>query len=709
MVAGLFHCVSFFGLFTLFIWGCLLGQVSFDFVLGWFPILLPLHYLSYRYGWKEALVFCSSSQDYEKNNEEEQVFFFDPTISFLGLTLSGLVALTAIGVTALKLDSGFGLTWVLMTFSLIILCWPYILEKQISININCLTLQSPVKHVQLAFTGVLLVVIYLFSRWSNSDDTHFVSYSVGLLSFPELSIMSFDTLFGIESPNRIHALNYSQSWEFIPALISSYSGVSHLVVYYFFIPAIALFFLPTAVYACLSPYIRFNKLLYVVAFLLLMGLWATDNHLHGQFFLPRFYQGKSVLIFIFLPIVFLLTSLFLQTRKKSLGCLTILAIIGAGGASSTGLYLSVFVAGLAALCFARLNIQSLILSVTIVVLMCLPNLFMSYQTKLKIDSVMGAKHAPTAVAAVVEVNNEFVHVTSKHALSSIKETKRDLQSMYWLFGSSANLFVFLVLIYTSVFIASLRRTRSDKLISLTILVLFAVGFSHPVSNLLTIYVGPGNVIWRYHWIIPFSLIIGFFLYYIRTFTHFLLDKYVGKFNVRAKNRISISAVLFCIGILSLYFFDRNGFRLNSIYSSSPHLVKIDKQLMSIVGAISPDLNNSSKILADKRLAEILPMQIGFHRVIASRPLYWVAGYFSKEEIKLRSALLYLVTNPEKIGVAEVDYIHKASSILAFSTLLIDGTKIKNVERTKGLLQSRFNCSTLLVKWIRCEIQTENGE
>lgn len=709
MVAGLLHCVSFFGLFTLFIWGCLLGQVSFDFVLGSFPILLPLHYLVYRYGWQGALVTFHREQTNDEINNDEERFLFDPQLSFLGLLLSGLMALTAVGVTALKLDSGFGLTWLLMTLSLIVLCWPYIFEKQISLNVSCLKLRSPSEHVQLAFTGIVLVIFYLFSRWSNSDDTHFVSYSVGLLSFPELPIMSFDTLFGIESPNRMHALNYSQSWEFIPALISSYFGVNHLVVYYFIVPALALFFLPTAVYVSLSPYIQFNKLLYVIAFLLLMGLWATDNHLHGQFFLPRFYQGKSALILIFLPIVFLLTSLFLQTKKKALGCLAILTIIGSGGVSSTGLYLSVFVAGLAALCYARLNIKSLILSLMVVILMCLPNLFMSYQTKHKMSSTFGVKNAPAEIAAFVEINNEYTHLTSKNTLSSIKETKRDLQSMYWLFGSSANLFVFLILIYTSVFIASLRRTRNDKLISLTLLILFAVVFSHPVSNFLKTYVGPSNVIWRYHWIIPFSLIIGFFLHYVRIFTRFLLNKYFGKFNMQAKSRISTLAVVCCVGVLSLFFLDRNGYLLKGIYSTSPQLVKIDKQLIRVVEALSSDFDESKIILADKRIAEILPMQIGPHQVIASRPLYWEAGYFSKEEVKLRSTLLYLVSNPEKIGTNEVNYMHKGTTILHFSVILFDGTKTENIERTKDLLESRFNCSTLLEKWIRCEIQTKSGE
>ena len=616
------------------------------------------------YLFRYSLVFTAPSNS-------KTSYFTNKTV-FWGAFISFSCALT---ITLLKLDNNFGFTWLVGALGCLMLLFSTGQKTQVQkIQLK----EMPTSHaIALAVTSAVLILLYLCSTTTNADDTHFVSYIAGLLAHPSAPVFSVDVIFNQSLPNHIFSLNLGQSWELLIALMSYYTGTNHLLWYYTIAPCVLIVFVPWVTYAFVrqfSPRHAFIGTLFSLCFLV---IWSTHNHMHGFFFVPRFFQGKALLLMLFVPLTCYLVLLWCRTNLIRYLLATGMAMIACGGVSSTGFYISGITAGVSLLAFSNWQIQTIVKNVTLLAIISLPNLVMLLVVKNAIATVE-AYSPSTSISGLDNLGNDFSYITQ---IPLSEPAKRPISSMYWLFGDHYSLFIILTLLFGTLLFtyASKDATRQQSIRWLALV--FILCFSHPIASFLGSTIGPGNLIWRFHWSIPLPLVIGVSaaLLIQHSSAFFNLISAPGFFSNKHPKMLSYTILL---SITALMLVLNKGL-LQQKYAMEISQQKVPKNAMNAAREAVNITSQKDTIIASDIVAQMLPMLPREAALIASRPLYWQKPYFTTEETVFRKHLQALLDNIQSLTSEQLKN-YKASLKLAGVTVLITPPLSKETEKSLSL-------------------------
>ena len=552
------------------------------------------------------------------------------------IAIIGLMAIVG-GLTILSLDVYFVLSWLLMLAIgfLFVLPATWMLKPNEEQRSTRLIKRE---SLFLACVGLGLVFLYLMSNVSNADDTHFVSYIVGLLAEPNVPIFSVDKIFNSGLPNYIFALNYGQSWEALVATLSYFTGLDYLAFYYFYLPAVFLFLAPVPVFLFTKTFFPKYALVGTIFSLMVLILWSTYNHMHGFFFIPRMYQGKAIFLTFFLPFIFLYSRVFFQSPNVKSGLLLIACLIGSAGATSSGVYIGLLAMGMGFLAFSPLRLKTISKNALLFIVLSLPNLFMLTQVKQQIsevDQVISETRSSVNEEALSTANQ----LLPEFAVSQqIKETKRPIFSMYWLFGDNKYLLLFCLFLFSPLFFWLLNKQALDSQLLRFLIVVMVIGFAHPIATWLTKTIGPGNLVWRYHWAIPTALLSSVFA--------------ASVMSLAFPRWIKVGVV--CVIPLGLALISVN--HLKTKFEPSFQTIKIDREALNASQQLTQILTSNDRVLAVSDINQTLPMLLHDAELVISRPLYWHKPYFSGQQLKELKLMQYFIENGANLSERQMSWL-----------------------------------------------------
>lgn len=656
----LFFLVSFT---SLVLWPLQSIGISFyEFTLIFPVVTLASFFLTFRF--KLYLFRCSLMFSVPSNSHVKA--FTKRSLFGLALVTFTFVLLT----TLLKFDKNFSYVWLIGALG----CSGLLFFTEQKIKVQKLKTKEipPSQAFALLITSATLILLYLLSTATNADDTHFVSYIAGLLKHPDAPLFSVDVIFNQSLPNHIFSLNLGQSWELIIATMSYYTGTNHLIWYYTLAPCVLIAFAPWVTYAFisqLSPRYALIGTLFSMCFLV---LWSTHNHMHGFFFIPRFFQGKALLLMLFVPLTCYLALLWCRTNLIRYLLATGTAMIACGGVSSTGFYVSGIAAGVSVLAFSSWRIQTIIKNLTLLAIVSLPNLTMLIVVKNAIANV--EVYSPTLLIEGLSYLDNNISYLSQIPVS--EPVKRPISSMYWLFGDHYSLFIILVLIFSALLFTYTSKSSTRQLSLRWLCLIFILCFSHPLASFLGSTVGPGNLIWRFHWSIPLSLVIGvsaaLMIQHSSAFFNFI---FASGFIAKKYSKVFSYTVL--LGITALMIVLNSGL-LQQKYAMRISPQKVPSYAMNTASEAVKMTSQNDIIIASDLVAQMLPMLQREATLIASRPLYWQQPYFTPNETMFRKQLQAFTDNIQLLTPEQLsDY--KTLLKLAGVTVLITTPLSKETE------------------------------
>lgn len=206
----------------------------------------------------------------------------------------------------------------------------------------------------------LLLIVYYFSHLIDGDDANFVNLAAGAQR-TAYGVFQVDTMLG-DGPHLIHLPTYKfHSFELLGAVISSWLGMSPIVVFHLILPAIQIPILAAVLLLVLGGAVGrfwFAAALFWLAFLFLNEVSIGGWGLHG---LIRFYQGKGFLVSVLLPLIAALTARWLKRGERLDLFGLLLANICAVGFSANGIYGGPAASGLVAAAFLATHIRAAVI------------------------------------------------------------------------------------------------------------------------------------------------------------------------------------------------------------------------------------------------------------------------------------------------------------------------------------------------------------
>jgi len=696
--------LSFFGFFTIHVWIGMLLEWSFNDLINtlFIPIVSSSIYIIYLY--KTSLHWHVVTESNTRGLISKTPLL--PLIPRKLIITIGLICLVSSLIPiVLKIDELFIISWFLLVLGITFLYWGKGYFKRILVTSSNaidneqtapLSFSNAVEVFKLSLLGCSLVILYLFSLKTNADDSHFVSYIVSLLSYPDEVMFSKDVIFNQGKDNLIFALNYGQSWEALSAVISQIFTINHLSLYYIYLPSLFLFFTPVPLYYFTKTYFpKFAFSSTVFAFIILIT-WSTYNHLHGYFFIPRFYQGKAILISFLLPLLMLLARRFFINPNVKFGTLCLLVLLASAGATSTGIYISIVAFGFCFLTFTSLNYTKMLRNILLSILIITPNVAMLAIVKSEMSTV-GSQRS--------ELVTEYQQLNiPKYTIydEEIKKLARPTQSMYWLFGDNKYLAMFLLLFIASILMiayAKKHELKRNELMRLY-LILGILGFAHPIATFLSYAIGPGNLVWRYHWALPMSIIFSLFAANILNVN---LTRLIST-SKQSTLKIASAAPILLVIAISLFFITLSANHLQKIIGNKPLFYKINQEAYAVALDIVQKEKIGDKILAANHVAEILPMLVRTSQLVTSRPLYWRLPYFSAEDLNKRKRLQYLINNMSNWATEDALFINLEIKQRNITTLAFSINRIDVEAEIYARVLSQFSCITHNSLWVVCQLK-----
>jgi hypothetical protein len=195
------------------------------------------------------------------------------------------------------------------------------------------------------------VVITLISHRPDADDAHFVDFAVSAADVPSRALLGEDTMHGIKGlPLHLPAYR-AESYPLLNGAVSYLTGIPAIYCFHWLSAALAALLVPLA-HAKLFRILTPRRWLAAVATLMFILLAAGETHRwYGNFSFVRMWQGKSIFLSVFLPLICAYALRFAVRRNLRDWIMLAAAQIAAVGATSSALWAAPAVATFA-LCSA---------------------------------------------------------------------------------------------------------------------------------------------------------------------------------------------------------------------------------------------------------------------------------------------------------------------------------------------------------------------
>jgi hypothetical protein len=345
--------------------------------------------------------------------------------------------------------------------------------------------QRPNNLVLILVLGGAGAAVTLIAHRPNIDDSFYLSIAAHAVSHPQESLLSHDTLYGEPDLPLLLAVYKVQSYELLSAAIAWSFSLDPATAYYLIVPvafAIALPFGWSAILQALAP----NALRpgFVMLFLLMI-LAGEGNWSAGNFAYVRMFQGKAVLVSLFVPLVYAQAWRYSQTRASWDWMVLAAVVVGAIGCSSTALFIvpCALALALAACWIPGCSIQRL----------------------------SGLSLALYPVALALALRQQTVS-----ALNQWLVAPADVTSLLVEFFGPHQIYVLLPLAWLS-WLSVKSPDRRRRLVVLA--VLYVAGPANPaLSSLIAEHITSAPLYWRILWIVPWPVFSALGIVGILTWT-----------------------------------------------------------------------------------------------------------------------------------------------------------------------------------------------
>lgn len=449
--------------------------------------------------------------------------------------------------------------------------------------------------------AVLMALYALLHDAQNLDDTFHLNLIVGLLDRPDMPMMRWDTLSGIEGLPIMNTAYSSLSLEPLQALLVGYFDLDSLALRQFFFAPISAM-LSVVFIALFLRQISPDQWPYVlISCLLLIFIWAVEFRMMGGFYFDFLSLGKQVLVAAIVPaLAWQCMRWYARSRCFDWAVLMLLNI-AAVGLSPNGIYVAPLTVGLISLAYLRIDVP------------VMRSILLSY----------AACFYPVLVGLLLILQGD---VSSSEATGSmpIQDSLRSSMGWDWRYWV-------LLLMLSSGWV--FFRHRSQQLLLLLWGLAFWAVIANPWLNGLWADYVTGNLNWRLTWAFPLLMILALSL-------HALAGRLMPV-------KTLVPAALLLVTLLPG---DISAIAPRQLVGAFHLTYKVPGEEYRIAGKLVNDLNPNSVVLAPKELAAYVPSYRGHPQVLVSRPLYL---FHQRANIPVddlyRRALLYSLVAPEEVG------------------------------------------------------------
>ena len=195
------------------------------------------------------------------------------------------------------------------------------------------------------------VVLTLVSHRPDADDAFYVNVAVSTVDAPGRALLSKDTMHGIPGLPLYFPVYRVHSYELLNGALAYLTGIPAIYSFHWLSAAFAALLVPLA-HARLFRVLTPRRWLAMVATLMFILVAAGETHRwYGNFSFVRMWQGKSISLFVFMPLVYAYALRFAVRPNVRDWAMLALAQIAAVGTSSTALWVAP-VGAVVALCSA---------------------------------------------------------------------------------------------------------------------------------------------------------------------------------------------------------------------------------------------------------------------------------------------------------------------------------------------------------------------
>lgn len=188
--------------------------------------------------------------------------------------------------------------------------------------------------------GFACAVLALICHRPDADDAFYISLAIAAVDFPHQPVLAFDTLHGIPNlPTHLSAY-LVHSYELWNGALSYLTGLAPIYCFHWVSAALAAFFVPLA-YASLFHVLTPKHWLWTTITIIFLFLTVGETHRwYGNFAFVRIWQGKSIFLSVFLPLIYTYALKFTQRPTLPSWLLLTAAQIAAVGCSSSALWVA---------------------------------------------------------------------------------------------------------------------------------------------------------------------------------------------------------------------------------------------------------------------------------------------------------------------------------------------------------------------------------
>jgi len=199
----------------------------------------------------------------------------------------------------------------------------------------------------LLVLGLGAAMFALVCHRPDIDDSFYVNVAVTAADHPRQALLAFDTLHGIPELPLHQPIYRIHSFELWNGALSYLTGIPAIYCFHWVTACVAAFLLPCAL-AVLFRMLLPAEWLWGVAAALLVLVAAGDMHRwYGNFSLVRIWQGKSVFLFVALPLVYAYAMRFALAPSWRRGWALAAVQVAAIGCTSSALWAAPASAGIA--------------------------------------------------------------------------------------------------------------------------------------------------------------------------------------------------------------------------------------------------------------------------------------------------------------------------------------------------------------------------
>ena len=189
----------------------------------------------------------------------------------------------------------------------------------------------------------LTVLIVLCANRSDFDDAEYIQFAIQTLRHPERGLFTFDASLGMVLEQFRFAPYRITSYETFIGLITQWTGLNILDVYYLLMPATSAALSILVAFVFLRWFLPLRwSLLAILLFLLISFAWGETHVAYGNRMYVRLFQGKGLLIAITTPLTIIMALIWMRKPSAHAWFGLLIMQVLAVGVSSSGLVITLF-------------------------------------------------------------------------------------------------------------------------------------------------------------------------------------------------------------------------------------------------------------------------------------------------------------------------------------------------------------------------------